>query len=203
MGYTEKTAKEISLELLDGWTTDTSAKNDCTVTIEERQNMFTAEKTVSVKNFQPREVGAAFDRIKLKIMRNEIEPDEGTLRDIKWLTNYVEFGVFVQNCFPDWHRCDKCHSVRLCIHSVMDLSCICFECRYKDRVMDDVDNGVNLESEPIRDFLQTGNLDPSTHWKTYSQLVKEQFEDFHSRLQRYEDTKRELNIQLMRRNNGA
>ena len=172
------------MELLDGWTTDTNDRNDCNITIEEKNNMFIAEKTVSVKDFQPKEVRSSIDKLKLKIMREEIKPDEGTIRDIEWLINYVEFGIFVQNLLPDWHRCDKCHLVRLCIHNVRDLSCICFECRYKDRVMDDVSNCTNMDSEPVRDFLQTGNLDPSVHWKTYAKLVKEELDEFHRRRER-------------------
>ena len=69
--------------------------------------------------------------------------------------------------------------------SVKDLqSCICFECRYKDRVMEDASNCANIDSEPVRDFIQTGNLDPSVHWKTYAQLAKEELDEFHRRRER-------------------
>ena len=147
-------------------------------------NSFKATKTFSVKDLQPKEVGVASDRIRLKIMRDEVHPDEGTLKDIKWLSAYVEFGKFVEKAHPDWAVCDHCHNTRLCIRSAIDLSRVCYECLYKERVMEDVTKGEDLTSEAVRDFLQTGNLDPSVHWKTYAQLVKEELDEFLRRTER-------------------
>ena len=147
-------------------------------------NSFKATKTFSVEDLQPKEVGAALDRIRLKIMRDEVHPDEGTLKDIRWLSTYVEFGNFVQMAHTDWAVCDNCHHTRLCIRSAIDLSRVCYECLYKERVMEDVTKGEDLTSEAVRDFLQTGNLDPSVHWKTYAQLAKEELDEFHRRRDR-------------------
>jgi hypothetical protein len=192
------------LELLDGLTTDTDTE-DFVTEFNLQTNFFQATKTLSVKDFQPKEAGVAFDRIRLKIMRGEVHPDEGTLKDIRWLSTYVEFGQFVQMAYPDWAACDRCHQTRLCIHSVRDLSRVCYECRYKERVMEDVAKGEDLTSEAVRDFLQTGNLDPSVHWKTYAQLVRDQLDDFHRRREDREITKELWNgpyIPLKRMNNG-
>ena len=164
-------------------TKDTNTEDFVTEFIPQT-NSFKATKTFSVKDLQPKEVGAALGRIHLKIMRDEVHPDEGTLKDIRWLSTYVEFGHFVNMAHPDWAVCDHCHNTRLCIRSIRDLSGVCYECRYKERVMEDVSKGEDLTSEAVRDFLQTGNLDPSVHWKTYAQLAKEELDEFHRRRER-------------------
>lgn len=159
-------------------------KQDLSTKFNPETNSFQATKTFSVKDLQPKEVGAALDRIRLKIMRGEVHPYEGTLKDIRWLSTYVEFGNFVQMAHTDWAVCDNCHHTRLCIRSAIDLSRVCYECLYKERVMEDVTKGEDLTSEAVRDFLQTGNLDPSVHWKTYAQLAKEELDEFHRRRER-------------------
>lgn len=196
------------MELLDGLTESTGIKLEraeiSSFPLEyltpTRKAYFEAKTCLSVKDFHPKEAGAAFDRIRLKIMRDEITPDEGTLKDIEWLMKFVEFGEFVQQALPDWHRCDKCGKVRLCIANVMDLSFKCFECNFVDTLMSYVNKGI---TDPIyvQDFLNTGNMDPSKHWRTYESLIKEQLNRFARRSELEEEFMKGPYIPLQRMNN--
>ena len=140
--------------------------------------------TITARNITPydmmdEEVRNALDRVTRKIRMGKIKPDDGTLEDIDWATRFPEFGRFISIYKPVFHRCDTCGCLRFCFCGIADLSYTCYKCQTEKGIMECLNKSIHLDSEPVKNFLNTGTIDPTVGWKSYQELYNEEMEQFH------------------------
>lgn len=135
-------------------------------------------RNITAYDLMDADVRSALDHITRKIRRGDIKPDDGTLEDIDWINKYPEFGRFITIYKPGWHRCDTCGCVRLCFANIADLSYTCYKCQTEKGIMHCLNNSIHLDSETVKNFLNTGTIDPTVGWKSYQELYNEEMERF-------------------------
>lgn len=64
----------------------------------------------------------------------------------------------------EWNVCDDCGEITLCSSQPVSLECSCIYCRSKKFVERCCDKSEYLDSDIMRNYLQTGKVDPLLKW---------------------------------------